>query len=234
MHAFDGIWTRNPSKRAATDLLVTARPPGSARIVSFPCRNQSNDSRSSRPYTNSTAYTTWLHWLAYILYKIKVCSSVFSYSIFASSYLIAEYSGRYASTTITFYGRHPTWRFNTGYFLKEIMRHKQLPLNLILFQSYQVSAFMKPLWLCRAHFVLGYEQPDDGFIKAETWLLWKKKIKLRGSWLWLIISLRKYPLLLLSKKSPFRYQRGLVHTVILSGLVSSYKWGCLVRSCMNF
>jgi hypothetical protein len=57
--------------------------------------------------------------------------------------------------------RHLIWRFNTGFFLKEMISHNQLPLNLILFQSYQVSAFMKP---CSgsSYFVLGYEEPKPG------------------------------------------------------------------------
>jgi hypothetical protein len=42
------------------------------------------------------------------------------------------------------YVRRPSWRLNTGYFLKEMISHNQLTLDLILFQSYQVSAFMKP------------------------------------------------------------------------------------------
>jgi hypothetical protein len=42
------------------------------------------------------------------------------------------------------YVRHPSWRFNTGFFLKEIISHNQLPLKLILFQGYQVSTFMRP------------------------------------------------------------------------------------------
>jgi hypothetical protein len=49
-----------------------------------------------------------------------------------------------SSLILKLYFRHPSWRFNTGYFLKEMISHNQLPLNLSLFQSYQVSAFMKP------------------------------------------------------------------------------------------
>jgi hypothetical protein len=30
------------------------------------------------------------------------------------------------------YVRHPSWRYNTGFFLNETISHHQLPLNLIL------------------------------------------------------------------------------------------------------
>jgi hypothetical protein len=38
---------------------------------------------------------------------------------------------------------HPSWRFNTGFFLKEMIRHSQLPLTLILFQNYQAFTLFK-------------------------------------------------------------------------------------------